>query len=101
MLLVVLFITSVFMYWGKKSYRIVVPTVILLIVTRYVFPLIIRLLGINVKGIERIVDFFSGNLIDGGRAEKYIKSLEAFSESPVFGNGIGSIFYNLNSCSFF
>ena len=98
-LLVVLFITSVFMYWSKKSYRIVVPTVILLIVTRYAFPLIIRLLGINVKGIERIVDFFSGNLIDGGRAEKYIKSLEAFSESPVFGNGIGSIFYNLNSYS--
>ena len=98
-LLVVLFVASVFMYWGKKAYRIVVPAVIILIFLRYAFPFVISLLGINVKGIERVMDFFNGGLLDDGRMSLYLESLGVFGDSPVFGHGIGSIFYYLKSYS--
>lgn len=98
-LLVVLFIASVFMYWGKKAYKIVVPSVIILIFIRYAFPFLINLLGINVKGIERVMDFFNGGILGDGRTGLYLESLGVFSESPIFGHGIGSIFYYLKSYS--
>ena len=36
-------------------------------------------------------------LNDDGRMSLYLESLGVFGDSPVFGHGIGSIFYYLNS----
>ena len=92
-LLGVLFIASIILYIGKKSYKIIVPLVIFYFITRYTVPWLIDLLKINIKGLNRILSFLNGDLLDDGRARLYAQSLELFRENPLVGKGIGSIFF--------
>lgn len=98
-LLAVLLIANVLINFGKKSYKIVVPGAIFVIVTRYTVPWLIGLLNINIKGLNRIMKFLNSSIIDDGRTSLYIKSLELFNENPIKGKGIGSVFFYMQGYS--
>lgn len=98
-LIFVLFIASVIFNLGKKAYKIVIPVFAFIFIIRYTVPWLINLFGINIKGFTRIMTFLSGDLKNDGRFQLYSQSLSLFRESPVTGNGIGSIFNYLQSYS--
>jgi O-antigen ligase len=98
-LLVVLLIATVIINMGKKTYKIVIPAAIFIVVIRFTVPWLINQFGINIKGITRIMSFFNGDLLNDGRFELYSQSLSLLGENPVFGKGIGSIFHYLHSYS--
>lgn len=98
-LLFVLFISCIIFNFGKKAYKIIVPVVIFIIIIRFTVPWLINLLGINIKGFTRIMSFLSGDLKTDSRVGTYMQSFDLFRESPIAGNGIGSIFNYLNSYS--
>ena len=98
-LLVILLISSILLYLGKKAYKIVVPAGIFIIIVRFTVPWLINTLNINIKGLTRILSFLNGNLIDDGRSSLYHKSFVLFQENPIIGNGIGSIFHYLDNYS--
>ena len=98
-LLFVIFITSVIFTYGKKSYKIVIPSTIFVLIIRYTVPWLIDLLGINIKGFTRIMNFLGGDILRDARFGLYSQSLSVFYEKPLLGNGIGSVFSFFNSYS--
>ena len=92
-LLVVLLIATVIINMGKKTYKIVIPAAIFIVVIRFTVPWLINQFGINIKGITRIMDFFNGDLLKDGRFELYSQSLSLLGENPVFGKGIGLLIF--------
>jgi len=98
-LIFVLFIANVFINFGKKAYKIVVPVALFIVIVRFTVPSLINLLGIDIKGLDRILRFLNGNFFGDGRTNLYIQSFELFREDPIIGKGIGSIFHLLHSYS--
>lgn len=98
-LLVVLFVANILFYMGKKAYKFIIPVLFFVIITRFAIPWLVNQLDINIKGLNRILNFLNGDLFDDGRISLYIQSFSIFSEKPILGNGIGSVFYYLHSYS--
>ena len=98
-LLFVLFIFCVIFNMGKKSYKIIVPTAIFLLIIRYTIPWLIDTLGINIKGFSRIMAFLTSDIQKDGRISMYSQAFNLFRENPIIGNGVGSIFKYLSNYS--
>ena len=96
----VLFVYSFVVHNGiKKSYKILLPTLIIILIAWFLIPRIIAVLDINIKGLTRIMKFLNRGFVDEGRSNLFSQSIDAFLESPVIGNGIGSIFFYLHTYS--
>ena len=87
------------MFGFRKVYKLLLPIVIVVLSIRFVFPKVIDSLGIRVSGLTRVLSLFSGGASDAGRISLYGKAMEIFSTNPVFGCGIGSVFFYLNAYS--
>lgn len=100
-LLAVLVIWAVLTGERDMGEKIRVCTVFLLTVLAVIFllPRVIRLFGIDTTGLERIIRLLTRGFSDQGRSALWRRALEAFREKPFFGNGIGSVFFLLNSYS--
>lgn len=98
-LLVVLFVTSIFCNIGKRAYKFVIPVALFFFIVRFTVPNLINMLNINIKGLDRILKFLNGNIFGDGRTNLYIQSFDLFREDPIIGKGIGSVFHLLHSYS--
>jgi len=99
-LFLVLFVYSFVIHYGiRKFYKILLPTIIVLLIAWFLIPRIMEAFDINVKGLTRIIKFFNRGFVDEGRSNLFSQSIETFLESPLIGNGIGSIFFYLHSYS--
>ncbi len=98
-LILVLFVASIFINIGKRAHKIVIPIALFLIIIRFTVPNLINMLNINIKGLNRVLSFLNGNIFSDGRTNLYINSFELFREDPIIGKGIGSIFHLLHSYS--
>ncbi len=99
-LFIILFVFSFAIHNGiKKSYKILLPTLIIILIAWFLIPIIIDVLDINVKGLSRIIRFLNRGFVDEGRSNLFSQSLNVFVDSPVIGNGIGSIFFYLHTYS--
>ena len=99
-LFLVLFVYSFVIHNGiRKFYKILLPTIIVLVIAWFLIPRIMEAFDINVKGLTRIIKFLNRGFVDEGRSNLFSQSIETFLESPLIGNGIGSIFFYLHSYS--
>lgn len=89
----------VLMFGFRKVYKLLLPIIIVVLSIRYVFPRVINSFEIRVSGLTRVLSLFSGGASDAGRISLYGKAMEVFSTNPVFGCGIGSVFFYLNAYS--
>ncbi len=90
-------------YGRKRAYKIIVPSIILILAVKYIFPNLMSRVGLDSSGLTRVLSLFSkgatDNLSDRGRMALANRALTAFWERPILGNGIGSVFYLLGNYS--
>lgn len=103
-LAIIFVVYGIFAIYGvKETYKIVIPLAILFLITIFVVPTVVERLGINAKGLTRVLSLFGSNArnnaSDRGRIALAKGALSAFYDRPIFGNGIGSIFYLIGSYS--
>ncbi len=87
----------------KRNIEKLVLTVCFVIITVvaviYFVPVLMRIIGVDSTGYERTIMLLTTGISDQGREALWANSIEAFKERPIFGNGIGSVFYLFNSYS--
>ena len=90
-------------YGFRNVYKVVLPAALALAAVLFVFPYAVGRSGLSSRGLMRVLSLFGGgagnSLYDIGRATRFENALEIFLEKPLFGHGIGSIFYFMGSYS--
>ena len=88
---------------GKKDAsekrKMILTIIIAVIAFFYIVPNVIGLMGIDATGLERTIRLITEGVNDQGRLSLWRNSMAEFSEKPILGNGIGSVFYLFNSYS--
>ena len=96
----VLIVYGVFVIYGfKHAYKVVLPILAGIILILFIFPRMISLFHIDIRGLNRILKLFESGVRDQGRALLFSKAIASFKEKPFLGHGIGSIFFLINSYS--
>lgn len=83
----------------RNIYKMILPATLLAVAAVVVFPRIISSFGVNIKGLTRVLSIFSRGATDTGRSYMFGQAMDVFNSKPIFGDGIGSIFYHLHSYS--
>ena len=89
-------------YGFKRAYKVVLPVAIVVLAVNLIFSPMIDRFGFSMSGLTRVLNFFStrnSDLSTLGRANLVRNAMAAFHERPVFGHGIGSIFYLIGNYS--
>lgn len=88
LLLAIILIALYIILQLRKSILILVPVFLV----GFVF-LFVPIPGIENESISRSLSVFSGGGIDELRADLQSQAISFFMQKPIFGNGIGSVFY--------
>ena len=89
-------------YGFKRAYKVVFPVAVAVLAIVYIYPSVVNHFGISMSGLTRVLSYFStrnSDLSTLGRAAYARNAMAAFHEKPVFGHGIGSIFYLIGNYS--
>lgn len=97
--------TAVFLLYLVRDWKLAVYTILGIFVLYIIFKLsnisaLFEQAGF-LKGTERLLSFFSTttNLQEDDRSHIYTIAYQIFQQSPIWGGGIGSVFYRLGSYS--
>lgn len=89
-LLAIVLITLYVILMLRKNFLLLIPVILVV----FVF-LFIPIPGIENESIARSLSVFGGGGIDELRADLQAQAISCFLQKPIFGNGIGSVFYLL------
>lgn len=101
----VLLATILIIYFLFLKYKARIILLALPLAAAYLWlPHFIELVGmqfnLNMTGFNRILSFIDGSSVaDTGRKLLWYKAFEMFKSAPIFGHGLGSTFYEMNSYS--
>ncbi|HIZ87536.1 MAG TPA: O-antigen ligase family protein [Candidatus Coprenecus pullistercoris] len=97
-LLLLLLYFIFFVYKKIKSQKVNIISILgLILLLMILLFLVFKFNILNTTGFSRLVDTFQQG--DSNRAILQTKALESFSESPIWGHGIGSIFFEIGTYS--
>lgn len=90
-------------YGKRKAYKVVLLSSLFVFAVVVLFPNVMSRIGLETSGFSRFLSLFSkdatNNLSDQGRFALQKQAIDAFIRHPVLGNGIGSVFYLMDSYS--
>lgn len=89
-------------YGFRRAYKVVLPVAVAVFAVIFVFPSVVDHFGVSMSGLARVLTYFNtrnSDLSTLGRTAYARNAMLAFYERPVFGHGIGSIFYLLGNYS--
>lgn len=95
-----LFIVYVIAFTGIAFYkfRLSLKTLLIAIGVITVSTVVVQLVtkvSINTLGLERVLNFINGKSSNADRTVLYSAAIKAFRKSPILGNGISSVFYEV------
>lgn len=99
LLFIMIFFYS-FINKGVKGFVKAVFTIsFIVIIALIIIPLLSDNIGVDLSGFQRLLNFMDNGISDPGRELLYKISFNSFQAKPILGNGIGSVFYILNTYS--